>query len=48
MQICLEPFKLHNVAVVADIETAFLNIGNQEHDRDALRFLWKGDLFDVT
>ena len=34
-------FRLHNVAVVADIEKAFLNIKIQEDDRDALRFLWK-------
>ena len=41
-------FRLHNIAVVADIEKAFLNIGNQEDDRDVLRFLWKEDPFDKT
>ena len=41
-------FRLHNIAVVADIEKAFLNIGIQEDDRDALRFLWKEDPFDTT
>ena len=32
-------FRLHNVAVVADIEKAFLNSGIQEDYNDALRFL---------
>ena len=36
-------FKLHNIAVVADIEKTFLNNGIQEDVRDALRFLWKED-----
>ena len=41
-------FRLHNIAVVADIEKAFLNIGIQEDDRDVLRFLWKENPFDTT
>ena len=41
-------FRLHNIAVAAGIEKAFLNNGIQEDDRDALRFLWKEDPFDRT
>ncbi|XP_064462619.1 uncharacterized protein LOC135373328 [Ornithodoros turicata] len=33
-------FRLHNVAITADIQKAFLQIGIKEEDRDALRFLW--------
>ncbi|XP_064475353.1 uncharacterized protein LOC135389218 [Ornithodoros turicata] len=33
-------FRRHNVALVADMENAFLHIQVQESDRDALRFLW--------
>ena len=33
-------FRLHSVAVVADIEKAFLQIGLQEKERDVTRFLW--------
>ena len=40
-------FRLHNIAVVADIEKTFLNIGIQEDDRDTLRFLWKEDPFHI-
>ena len=36
-------FRLHNIAVVAEIEKIFLNIGILEDGRDGLRFLWKGD-----
>ena len=39
--------RLHNAAVAADIEKAFLSIGIQKM-ADALRFLWKEDLFDTT
>ena len=42
--VTLTRFTLHKVAIVADIEKAFLNIGIQEDDRDALKFLWKEDL----
>ena len=33
-------FRLHNVAVVADIEKAFLQIGLQPEHRDVTRFFW--------
>ena len=33
-------FRLHTIALIADIERAFLNIGVVESDRDLLRFLW--------
>ncbi|XP_064475611.1 uncharacterized protein LOC135389500 [Ornithodoros turicata] len=33
-------FRQHNVALVADMEKAFLQIQVKESDRDALRFLW--------
>ena len=41
-------FELYNIAVVADMEKAFMNIGILEDDRRTLRFLWKEDLFDRT
>ena len=41
-------FRLHNIAAVADIKRAFLNIGIREGDRNTLRFLWKEDPFDIT
>ena len=37
-------FRQHNVAIVADIEKAFLNVGIEDIDRDVLRFLWIDDL----
>ena len=36
----LVKFRLHPIALVADIEKAFLMIGITEEDRDKLRFLW--------
>ena len=41
-------FRLHNIAVVAYTEKTYFNIGIQEDDKDALRFLWKEDSFDTT
>lgn len=37
-------FRERKVAVVADVEKAFLNIGIDKEDRDVLRFLWIDDL----
>ncbi|XP_053390171.1 uncharacterized protein LOC123560839 [Mercenaria mercenaria] len=37
-------FRLHKVAVVSDIEKAFLQIGLQENQRDVTRFLWIRDI----
>ena len=36
-------FRVHNVALVADINKAFLMISIDEKDRDTLRFLWVDD-----
>jgi len=37
-------FRVHKVAMVADIEKAFLMVSVREEDRDVLRFLWVKDL----
>ncbi len=37
-------FRAHRVALVADIEKAFLMISVADHDRDVLRFLWVTDV----
>ena len=36
-------FRLYLIAVLADIEKAFLQIGVQEQDRNVMRFLWYAD-----
>ena len=33
-------FRMHIIAVVADVEKAFLSIGFQQQDRDVTQFLW--------
>ena len=38
-------FRIHKVAVTADIEKAFLMVAVAEEDRDVLRFLWYDDVF---
>ena len=36
-------FRLPPIAIVGDIEKAFLSVGLQAPDRDATRFLWLKD-----
>ena len=36
-------FRLYNVALVADVEKAFIYVGLQPDDRDVTRFLWLKD-----
>ena len=40
----LQRFKVHEVAVTADIEKAFLNIKTDSQHRDFLRFQWVDDV----
>ena len=37
-------FRSHEIAIIADIEKAFLMVGVAEKDRDALCFLWVNDV----
>ena len=37
-------FRYHRVAIVADIEKAFLMVNVAEHDHNVLRFLWINDI----
>ena len=37
-------FRVHKVALTADIEKAFLNVSVHPKDRDYLRFLWIDDI----
>ncbi len=41
-------FRLHHVAIVADIEKAFLQIGLQNDQRDVTRFVWLKDMHNPT
>ena len=37
-------FRVHRVAITADVEKAFLMVSIAKHDRDVLRFLWVDDV----
>ena len=38
-------FRIHRIAIIADIEKAFLMISVAKKDRDVLRFLWYKDVY---
>ena len=42
----LSRFREKRIALVADIEKAFLNVEADSLDRDCLRFLWVKDVWD--
>jgi len=44
----LMKFRCHRIALVCDIEKAFLMIGIDEDDREKLRFLWFKGPFEVN
>ena len=37
-------FQYHRIAIVADIEKAFLMVSVADHDRNVLRFIWINDI----
>ena len=39
-------FRENNIAIIADVEKAFLNVEVQKEDRDCLRFLWVENVDD--
>ena len=41
-------FRMHTIAVVADVEKAFLSVGLQPQDRDVTRILWLKNPKKVT
>ena len=41
-------FRVFNVAVVCDVEKAFLQISSNVDDRDYARFLWFSDVYKIN
>jgi len=37
-------FRMHRIALAADIEKAFLMVSVATHEKDVLRFLWVDDI----